>query len=260
MSRALTKVMHGRFPALALVVASTLLSSAAYAQTKQEPAPQKEPSPSKEQAESSEPNPKSKLVWLDAEGGLSSTNLHTFSADFDRFAVGFLPQSGVGPMGGAAVGLRFVFLTVGVRGRVASYQDDDPSRNVRSWTMSSLNGEVGLRAPLSRFEPFMTVGAGYTTFGGFGSAIDGAGRGLNVNGANARLSLGFDYFVARFVSLGVLGTGEVLMLTRPGVPLKEVAALPGSKTADVAAVRFLEARGSTYGSALALTGGLKVHF
>ena len=213
-----------------------------------------------EEAKSSEPAPKSKLLWLDAEGGVSSANLQTFSADFDRFAVGFLPQSGTGPMGGAAVGVRFVFLTLGVRGRVASYQDDNPSRNVDSWTMSSLNGEIGLRAPLSRFEPYLTIGGGYTTFGGFGSAIDGAERGINVNGANARLALGFDYFVSRFVSVGAAGTGEVLMLTRPGVPVREVAKLPGSRTADDAVVRSLMANGSTYGGALAMTGGLKLHF
>ena len=106
----------------------------------------------------------------------------------------------------------------------------------------------------------MTLGAGYTTFGGFSSAIDGAGHGLNVNGANVRLALGFDYFVARFVSLGLTGSGELLMLTRPGVPVREVAALPGSNTPDVAATRFLEANGSTYGMALAVTGGAKLHF
>lgn len=213
-----------------------------------------------ERPKTSEPDPKSKLVWLDAEGGLSSTNLQTFSANFDQFAVGFLPQSGTGPMGGAAVGVRFVFLTLGLRGRVASYQDDNPSRNVDSWTMSSINGEVGLRAPLSRFEPYMTIGGGYTTFGGFGSAIDGVSRGIYVNGANARLALGFDYFVSRFISVGAAGTGELLMLTRPGVPVREVAALPGSKTADDAVVRSLMANGSTYGMALAMTGGLKLHF
>jgi hypothetical protein len=254
------KVMHPRSCALVLT-AAMLGSSIASAQTKADPQPTPAVStPPKEEPKSEEPNPKSKLVWLDAEGGLSSANLHTFSADFEKFSVGFLPRSGTGPMGGAAVGVRFVFLTLGVRGRVASYQDDDPSRNVNGWTMSSLNGEVGLRAPLGRLEPFMTVGGGYTTFGGFGSAIDGAGRGVNVNGANARLALGFDYFVSRYLSLGAAGTGEVLMLTRPGIPVREVAKLPGSRTAEDATVRFLESNGSTYGAALALTGGLKVHF
>lgn len=228
-------------------VIALLVSSSAFAQTKEEP-------------KKDEPNPKSKIVWLDAEGGVSATNLQTFNADFDKFSVGFLPQSGFGPTGGAAVGLRLVFLTLGVRGRVASYQDDDPSHRVKNWSMSSLNGEIGFRAPLSRFEPYLTVGGGYTTFGGFGSAIDGAGHGMNVNGANVRLAVGFDYFVSRYVSLGAVGTGEVLMLTRPGIPVREVAKLPGSSTPDAALVRFLEANGSTYGTAWALTAGPKLHF
>lgn len=207
-----------------------------------------------------EPDPKSKLVWLDAEGGLASANLQTFNADFKNFAFGFLPQSGIGPQAGAAVGVRLVFLTLGVRGRVASFQDDDPTHHVRDWTMSSLDGEVGVRVPLKRAEPYLTLGAGYTTFGGFGSAIDGASKGLNVNGFNMRVGAGFDYFVSRYVSVGALGTAEVLALTRPGIPVREVAKLPASQTSDVAVVRALEARDSTYGLALALTGGLGVHF
>src|SRR5215468_1540668 len=58
-----------------------------------------------------EPQPTSKLLWLDAEGGIENATLNTFTEDFNAFAVGFLPRTGTGPMGGAAVGVRFVFLT-----------------------------------------------------------------------------------------------------------------------------------------------------
>jgi len=239
--------MPSRFiVSLALVASATVFSSVATAAEKA--------------SEDKEPDPKSKLVWLDAEGGIASANLRTFNADFKNFAFGFLPQSGIGPQAGAAVGVRFVFVTVGIRGRVASFQDDDPNHNVRDWTMSSINGEVGLRVPLKRAEPYLTLGAGYTTFGGFGSALDGASKGFNVNGFNTRIGAGFDYFVSRYVSVGALGSAEVLALTRPGVPVREVAKLPASQTADVAVVRALEARDSTYGLALALTGGVGVHF
>jgi len=205
-------------------------------------------------------DPKKKLLWLDVEGGVQSASLNTFTTDWRAFSVGFIPRSGTGPAAGAAIGLRLVFLTLGVRGRVATFQNDDASQAVRGWTMSSINGELGLRVPLRRLEPFLTLGAGYTTFGGFGTAIRGLENGMNVNGVNARAGLGFDYFLSRHVSLGALGTAELLALTRPGVPVRTVAALPASDSVPEAANRFLAAEGSSYGTALSLTGGLKAHF
>jgi hypothetical protein len=216
--------------------------------------------PSEERKESKEPKPKSKIVWFDAEAGIETANLNTFTENFDAFSVGFLPRAGTGPAFGAAAGLRFVFLTLGVRGRVASFTDDAPSHTVHGWTMSSIDGELGFRAPLGRTEPYLTLASGYTTLGGFGSAVSGLSSGLSANGFDARVGLGFDYFLSRWISIGAAGSAEILALTRPGVPVREVAALPQTQTLDVAAVRFLEANGSTYGTALALTGGVKASF
>ena len=208
-------------------------------------------------APDTEPDPKSKIVWFDVEAGVSSVNLNTFSTNFDQFSVGFIPQSGIGPSVGGAAGFRIVFLTLGARGRAARFSGSGP---VQEWSMASIDAEVGLRVPLRRLEPHLTLASGYTTFGGFGDAVQGVQQGLRVNGVNARLGLGLDYFVSRYVSVGGLASGELLMLTRPGVPVREVAALPTSSTLDAAAIRFLQAQGSSYGTALALTRGLKAHF
>jgi hypothetical protein len=207
-----------------------------------------------------EPEPMTKLLWFDAEAGVANANLNTFTEDFNAFSVGFLPRSGVGPTAGAAMGLRFVFLTIGIRGRVASFEDTAPSRNVGGWSMSSLDGEVGVRVPLHRLEPYVTLASGYTTLGGFSDAVSGLRNGLNVNGFNARLGFGVDYFVSRYISIGGNLTGELLILTRPGVPVRDIAAIPETQTLEQGAARFLEANGSSYGSALALTGGIKAHF
>jgi hypothetical protein len=126
--------------------------------------------------------------------------------------------------------------------------------------MASIDGEFGFRAPLGRVEPFLTLASGYTTFGGFGDAMRGAQAGLSVNGFNMRLGFGVDYFVSGTLSIGGNLTGELLALTRPGVPVLEVAALPASQSVDQAAVRFLQADGSTWGTAVALTFGAKAHF
>lgn len=254
--------MTSSHAAAALVGALLMAPSAAFAQdpppnagaqggeTKQDPA-KAQPAPD------TEPDPKSKIVWFDVEAGVSSVNLNTFTTNFDQFSVGFIPQSGIGPSIGGAAGFRLVFLTLGARGRAARFSGSGP---VQEWSMASIDAEVGVRVPLHRLEPHLTLASGYTTFGGFGDALQGVQQGLRVNGINARLGLGVDYFLSRYVSVGGLASGELLMLTRPGVPVKEVAALPTSQTLDAAAIRFLEAQGSSYGTALALTGGLKAHF
>jgi hypothetical protein len=215
-----------------------------------------EPPPKPEE----EPDPTSKLLWLDAEAGVQNAQLNTFTEDFQAFSVGFLPRSGTGPAAGGAIGVRFVFLTLGVRGRVARFEESDPSRNVHGWSMASVDGEVGFRIPLRRLEPYVTLASGYTTLGGFRDAVNGLSNGINVNGFNARLGVGLDYFLSRYISLGGGVTGEVLALTRPGVPVRDVANLPRSQNLEDAATRVLEADGSTYGSALAFTGSLKAHF
>jgi hypothetical protein len=207
-----------------------------------------------------EPDPTKKLLWLDAEAGIANANLNTFTEDFNAFAVGFLPRTGTGPMAGAAIGLRLLFLTLGVRGRVTAFEDTSPTHNVRAWNMASLDGELGFRVPLRRWEPYLTLASGYTTFGGFSDAVSGLGNGLNVNGFNARLGFGVDYFVSRYISIGGNLTGELLILTRPGVPVRDITSLPQTRTLEEGAARFLEANGSSYGTALALTGGIKAHF
>lgn len=208
-------------------------------------------------------DPTKQFVWLDAQGGIENVNLSTFAADFHQFSVGVIPRVATGPVGSFGGGVRLVFLTLGVRGRVASFEGgggDPAAANVGSWTMSSIDGEIGMRAPLHRFEPYLTIAGGYTTLGGLSDAYQGLQNGLSVNGANGRVMLGFDYYVAKYISLGMSGSAEAMVLTRPGVPVKDVAALPNSQSLDVAAVRALEANGTTWGSALALTGGLTGHF
>ena len=243
----------------AVLAGGLLVPARADAQTVTTPRAEKR-AEKRAEAASEEPDPKSKIVWLEAEGGVENVNLNTFTENFQAFSVGFLPRSGTGPAVGAAAGLRLVFVTLGVRGRAASFQDTDPSHNVHGWSMSSVDGELGFRIPLRRVEPYVTLAGGYTTLGGLNDAISGLSQGLDVNGFNGRLGFGVDYFLSKYISLGADFTGEVLVLTRPGIPVREMAAIPSTQGLDQAAVRFLEANGASYGSALALTGGLKAHF
>ncbi len=204
--------------------------------------------------------PMSQLLWIDAQGGVEAVELETFSANADTLGVGFIPTAGVGPTARVGAGLRLGFLTLGARGRVAAFQDQSSTRTVGPWQIWTLDGELGLHIPLGRVEPHVAFGLGYTSFGGFGDAISGLGAGLDVHGIDARLDGGVDFWVTHTLSLGFGVNGELLVLARPGVSLRDLATPKAVATLNEAKARVLEADGSSVGSAIGLTGNLGVHF
>jgi hypothetical protein len=199
----------------------------------------------------------SQLVWIDAQTGIESVQLQTFIADFDTVSAGFLPVSGVGPAATLGAGLRFGFVTLGARGRVASFEDGG---TVGSWQIWTLDGELGVRVPLYRLEPHVVLAAGYSSFGGFGSAIHGLQQGLDVHGVDTRFGAGVDYWITHNVSLGLDVTAGLLAVARPGVSVRDLATAKQIGTLNDAKARVLEASGSSVGTTLALTGALGVHF
>ena len=204
--------------------------------------------------------PTSQHLWIDAQAGVESVYLQTFNADFDTVSVGLLPTSGVGPTANVGAGIRLVFLTLGVRGRVASFEDNSPTQSVGAWQIWSLDGELGLRAPLGRFEPHGAVAVGYASFGGLGSALQGLSDGLDVHGVDGRLEGGVDYWVTRSISVGADLSGGVLAVVRPGISARDLATPKEIGTINDAKARVLEANGSSVGWIFAATGDLGVHF
>jgi hypothetical protein len=201
--------------------------------------------------------PTSQFFWIDGGVGVEAVHLRTFVADFDTVSVGFLPGSGLGPMANIGTGLRLSFLTLGVRGRVASFSD---SATVGDWQLWSLDAELGFRAPLGRIEPHLTFAAGYSSFGGFGTAISGIQDGIDVHGLDARLGFGVDYWLTHNLSIGANVDGGLLFIARPGVSVRDLATAKQIGTIDDAKARVLEASGSTVGYALAFTAGAGLHF
>lgn len=199
----------------------------------------------------------SQLVWVDAKGGIESVELQTFVADFNTVSAGFLPTSGLGPTASLGAGLRFGFVTVGARGRVASFED---SQTVGAWQIWTLDLELGLRVPLHRIEPHLTLGGGYASFGGLSTAVRGLQAGLDVHGVDARVGAGADYWVAENVSLGLDLTGGLLAIARPGVSVRDLATAKQIGTLNDAKARVLEASGSSVGTTLGLTAAVAVHF
>jgi len=207
-----------------------------------------------------EPNPKREIVWTNVEAGLQSVRLQTFSANLDSFTGGIFPTSATGPMLGFGAGFRVVFLTLGARARVTMFNDDAPEQRLGNWQLWTLDGEIGLRAPLGRLEPYFNASGGYATFGGLSRAVAGIGDGLNVHGVDARAAFGFDYYVTKHVSLGLQISGDLLFIARDGVSVANLAAAKQIGTLNEAKARVLEASGTTVGSAWALTGGVGLHF
>jgi hypothetical protein len=131
---------------------------------------------------------------------------------------------------------------------------------VNDLQLYSIDAELGVRIPIVRFEPYLLVGGGYSAFGGLDDAISGVGQGLAVDGANVRAGLGLDFYVIPLLSLGARFTGELLFLSRPGVPIRDLATAQQVNTVGEAKARLLEADGSSIGTALNFTVGPALHF
>jgi len=199
-------------------------------------------------------------VWMNGEVGYQGIDLRTFNADVDTLTVGFVRSTAGGPAADMGLGVRLAFLTLGARARVASFADTSSDSTAGSWQAWSLDGEVGVHVPLDRVEPYLTFAGGYTALGELGDAVRGLSRGLDVRGANARMGLGLDYYVTPRVTLGASATGEVLALSRPEIPLRDLAEAKRVGTVNEAEARVLEADGSSWGTSLTIAGGAGLHF
>lgn len=194
-------------------------------------------------------------VWANVEGGVEAANLRRFDANVDTLTVGLTPTSGVGPAFGVGAGVRFLFITLGVRGRVA-----DMLSSGNSWQLWTLDAEIGVRVPLKRFEPYLTLAGGYASLGNFGTATSGLGSGFDVSGANLRLGAGLDVYVTRGFSIGGIVSGEMLVLARQGVSLQDLAVAKQIGTIDAAKARVLEANGTSFGGAVTFGLVLGLHY
>jgi hypothetical protein len=192
------------------------------------------------------------LVWVNGEGGFQSLNLRTFEANEDTLTVGVIPTMASGPALGLAAGVRLSIFTLGARLRGALFYDNSATRSVGEWQMWTLGGEAGLRIPIGPVEPHILLGGGYASLGSVDDAILGLRDGLDVDGAHLRAGGGVDVNVTRHFTLGALGTADLLVLSRPGVPLRDLAEAQRVGTLNEAKARLLEADGSSVGSALSI--------
>ncbi len=203
-----------------------------------------------------QPRTRVEWFWANVEGGVETADLRRFETNLDTLSVGLFPARGTGPAFGVGAGVRLLFLTLGLRGRVAAIQDQGGG----AWQLWTLDPELGIRIPLPIVEPYFTLAAGYASLGNFGHAIQGLENGLDVSGANVRAGIGADVYVTKHFTLGGLATAEALFLTRDGVTIRQVASSEAPGTIDEAKARVLQTSGTSVGGALTFTVLAGLHF
>ena len=198
-------------------------------------------------------------VWIDAGAGIQYVDMVTFEADESLLTAGLIPTSTSGPTIDAGLGVRLWFITAGPRLRVGMFDTEYDGRSDR-FTLWSLDGEVGLRIPLGRLEPHVTLAAGYTGLGGVGDIVQQLEGAYAIRGANIRGGAGLDLFIVPELSVGADISGEALLLSRSRVPLADLAAARSADAISEGEARILEADGTSTGASVTAVGKIGVHF
>lgn len=193
------------------------------------------------------------LVWLRAEGAFSYVNTAAFAGG-DR--IGLTKSESVGPMVGVGAGLRLFVLTLGVRGRL---------HTLSAFNLWQANLVAAVHIPISSLDLWVDLHGGYSAANAFSSDSVLMPQGLSnpyadvsLKGGNVGLGVGFDYYLNRFVSVGLGVTGETLLLSRGKLSLPD-----NLSSGDRSALENLALYQDSAGLAgIGIAGGLRVglHF
>lgn len=193
------------------------------------------------------------LFWVDTHLGGSYIDMRQFSAE----TLNIEKASAGGPMFSLGAGVRFVVLVLGARARYNA---------LSSFNMWQLNGEVGLKLPISKFDVLIGLHGGYSFVGSLGQGSVASNDpntpanpdAVKVRGFNAGLELGFDYYVSPLFSVGAGLFGDFLFLNRP--PVEKPTGLTAEQSAAIDADPLYQKSGTSAG--LQLGGGLRLglHF
>jgi len=189
------------------------------------------------------------LFWLDAEAGFTLLGLRTFKSE-GLVDPAVVPTQRGGLTLGGGLGVRLVFITLGPRFRFGTFGD---------WQVWTLDGEVGLRVPIGRIEPYALLSGGYVSVGALSVHDRVASSDIDIHGWNLRAGGGADVYLSKAFTLGGRLTGDALFLTRPGVDPEALAeAGTGADAARLQAV--YAADGSSIGAALTVSAVVGLHF
>ena len=185
------------------------------------------------------------FFYVNIEGGVQHVGVQTLSSD-NMLDSSIADTTQTGPLFGAGLGVRLLFITLGPRFRLAHF---------RGFDMWTLGAEAALRFPLGNLEPYAMLGAGYASLGSFeGSNVVRPGD-VHARGFDVRLGGGLDYYVTPVLSVGANVTADLLILTRPAVSTTIPMAVSGAPGTVNYALD-----GSSVGLGIAGTAVVGLHF
>jgi hypothetical protein len=193
-------------------------------------------------------------LQIEGEAGARTVDLQTFRANEDSLSAGLFPTRATGPTLGVGAEARVLIFTAGLGTNVSFLQggggvQDPGADGFRLW---NVDADLGVRVPMLFLEPHVSLGAGYSTLGGWSDAIAGLERGLDVDGANLHALVGVDLALGTHLVLGLGVQGHLLFLGRQGMPLRDLLTPKEIGTIGEARQRVLEADGTSVGGSLGL--------
>lgn len=147
------------------------------------------------------------FLWLSGDIGVLVLDLAPLSRGA-IFPGG--PESEAGVTYGGGIGVRLLYFTLGVRARGAS---------LGALSVWSVLGELGIRFPIGRFEPFARAGFGYLGTG----SMDAEGAQASAGGFASRVSGGADYYFSDAFSLGLELSVDIASLSRSALDPNDLA-------------------------------------
>jgi hypothetical protein len=160
-----------------------------------------------ERPSNARPSRGSEIVYANVETGFEWIDLQTLIAPSLRPEAAGVSESGAFYGGGA--GFRLGFLTLGARARHA---------DLHVAGLTTIDGELGARVTIDRFEPYFTFGAGYAKLTSSGDGFAGIPD-VDIHGFNGRAGIGADFYADKAVTVGINFTGDLLAMARPGIDL-----------------------------------------
>ena len=192
-------------------------------------------------------------VYLNADVGGGFASMDSFNST----TLGLAKTSAGGPAFGAAAGIRLLFFSLGVRVRDLQLSDIGD--------LWELSGEAAFHTRIGHIDAYLGVRGGYNFVGSLNGSTLAAGTGVtpagvSVHGFNVGPMLGIDFYLAKYVSLGIDAELQFLFLQRPQVPLPS-----GVTQADVAMLpaqdqQLYNESGNSAGFAFVPTVHLGIHF
>jgi hypothetical protein len=255
-----------RFVPLFAAVVFFLWSSGAEAQELQPPPPMNPNAPppppaegetqrTLDEAEQKDSGRNFELFWIDGTIGGSYIDMRSF----DESSLNIKKSSAGGPAFSLGAGLRFLVFVAGARIR---------HNALSSFNMWQINGELGVKIPVSSIDLLFGLHGGYSFVGRLGDANQAtntstpvANDAVSVRGFNGGLDVALDYYVSPLFSVGAGVLGDVLLLNRPPVALpSNFSQLPPEQQAAVRNDPLYQKSGTSAGFQLA--GGLRLglHF